>query len=646
MPQLLSPRLPGVAVLRPEATGPEYTRWKRGVKSAFVAKGTWGHCDGTQPMPMPEAGPNFFSPASSPTNPQPQLLEERRAWVKKDRDVKLDIFLSVADDIKLEIFEVGPPLPPSALNAQQMLAALDERFGTFKFEEYHHVFCHFLNLHIDQYSNIEEFNAEFQATLEDLLDHGHPMSNIQACSAYFSKLRCTQNPWVAAKLKEWDAQGSELQLADLMRESPPWSIIRPLTMSSKPASDTVPDSIPEESLEDTPAHSDGEDTPSEHSEVATLSSRSSHSRNPSESTQKSQEITVHASYEDLTELQAFPTVPTTILTAAAISKRASDVSKFALEPLPPINRPLPPIPSKAATTPATRARSTSPIQAKRPSSPKTSLDLPTGISARSNTSLTLEMTHPVLRPSTPTPGTPPPSFLAAASSPALGQSQSDIHPALRNASPTPTQGPFPGTPTIATSAASPTTHIFSAMRARTPSPKMLQGQFLTPKKISIHQTSSTPDLHQRLVETTHTTVYTPSTSSENLTTPLSSSPQPPPQTKSLLRVESSSSSVLSLPLQGAMMPEYKDTTITVTNTDAEADAEKNRESEEEKKEKEPKNAVMSKIEAAKARFEGLGGSPPRNLAVAALSEEDRKGRKRSWSIKARLSARHGVKEII
>ncbi|PVI04531.1 hypothetical protein DM02DRAFT_503228, partial [Periconia macrospinosa] len=152
-------------------------------------------------MPMPEAGPNFFSPAS-PTNPQPELLEQRKTWVKKDRDVKLDLFLSVSDDIKLDVFDVGPPLPPVAMTAKEMMEALDERFAEFKFEDYHHVFCHFLNLHIDQYSTIEDFNAEYQATLNDLLDHGHPMSNIQACSAYFSKLRCTQNPWVLRKLKE------------------------------------------------------------------------------------------------------------------------------------------------------------------------------------------------------------------------------------------------------------------------------------------------------------------------------------------------------------------------------------------------------------------------------------------------------------
>jgi len=129
-----------------------------------------------------------------------------------------------------DVLEVGPPLPPSSMNAQEMLQTLDERFAVFKFEAYHHAFCHFLNLHIDQFPSLQEFNQEFTSTLEDLLDHGHPLSNIQACSAYFSKLRCTQNPWVAKKLAEWDAQDTEAQCSDLMKESPLWSIIRPLTM--------------------------------------------------------------------------------------------------------------------------------------------------------------------------------------------------------------------------------------------------------------------------------------------------------------------------------------------------------------------------------------------------------------------------------
>ncbi|KAF1980041.1 hypothetical protein BU23DRAFT_444181, partial [Bimuria novae-zelandiae CBS 107.79] len=290
-----SPRLPGVVILRAEATGPEYARWKREIKSAFTAKGTWGYCDGSIKMPMPGAGPNFFSPVSQP-DMQNTLLEDRRAWVKKDREVKLDIFLSVSDDIKIEVFEVGPPLPPSAMTAKEMLEALDEHYSGFKFEDYHHVFCHFLNLHIDQYTNIAEFNAEFQATLDDLLDHGYPLSNMQACSAYFSKLRCTQNPWVATQIKAWDDRQDEPELAKLMATSPPWSIIRPLTMSTKASShNLVPASIPEEPLLDTPPHSDEEYSPSEHSVSTVSSSKPSHSRDASSSTQGSQEITIHAS---------------------------------------------------------------------------------------------------------------------------------------------------------------------------------------------------------------------------------------------------------------------------------------------------------------------------------------------------------------
>ncbi|KAF2201549.1 hypothetical protein GQ43DRAFT_371187, partial [Delitschia confertaspora ATCC 74209] len=226
----MSPRLPGVSILSPEATGAQYRRWRRNVQMGFTAKGTWGHCDGTSPMPMPERiAPSENTIPTNASETQPSLLEERRAWVKKDRDVKLDIFLSVSDDIKLDVFEVGPPLPPSAMTAKEMLDALDEHFDSFKFEDYHHVFCHFLNLHIDHYTSLEEFNAEFLATVEDLADHGFPLHNAQACSAYFSKLRCTQNPWVAKKIKEWDTLSTPPQLTDLFKEVPPWMIIRPLT---------------------------------------------------------------------------------------------------------------------------------------------------------------------------------------------------------------------------------------------------------------------------------------------------------------------------------------------------------------------------------------------------------------------------------
>jgi hypothetical protein len=198
MLQLTSPRLPGVPVLQLQFTGPEYSRWRRSIKYALEAKGTWKYCNGKCPMPMPAT-----SPTISTTILQPSLLEERRDWVKHDREVKLDIFLSLAEEVMLDIFEVGPPLPPSNMNAQEMLEALEERFAVFRFEGYHHAFCYFLNLHIDQYSCIEDFNQEFLMTLEDLLDHGHPLSNVQACSAYFSKMRCTQNPWVAKKLEDW-----------------------------------------------------------------------------------------------------------------------------------------------------------------------------------------------------------------------------------------------------------------------------------------------------------------------------------------------------------------------------------------------------------------------------------------------------------
>ncbi|KAF1843319.1 uncharacterized protein K460DRAFT_290535, partial [Cucurbitaria berberidis CBS 394.84] len=241
---------------------------------------------------MPEAGPN------STTNIQPSLLEERRAWVRRDREVKLDIFLSLADEVMQEVFEVGPPLPPSNLNAREMLKALDEQFVEFQFAPYHHAFCHFLNLHIDQYATIDAFNTEFSATLEDLLDHGQPLSNAQACSAYFSKLRCTQNPWVAKKLQEWDAQSSEPELVDLMGESPPWSFVRPLVTKSSQSFHVV--SIPEESLENSSVHSES-DAASEPSNASTVSSTTSQSRHTSSTTTHSQEITVQASTGDIVE---------------------------------------------------------------------------------------------------------------------------------------------------------------------------------------------------------------------------------------------------------------------------------------------------------------------------------------------------------
>lgn len=314
MPQNTSTRLPGVPQLQLHFTGPEYSRWRRSIKFALQAKGTWKYCNGNCSMPMPEAA--AASPSSAPSDLQPSLLDERRDWVRHDREAKLDIFLSLSEDVMQDVLEVGPPLPPSSMNAQEMLQTLDERFAVFKFEAYHHAFCHFLNLHIDQFPSLQEFNQEFTSTLEDLLDHGHPLSNIQACSAYFSKLRCTQNPWVAKKLAEWDAQDTEAQCSDLMKESPLWSIIRPLTMK---ASQTFQvESIPEEHLEDSSA-SDS-DTPLEDSDTSTTSSVSIHSRQNSKAaidishapdvknerkesvfSTRSQEITISANSGDIAE---------------------------------------------------------------------------------------------------------------------------------------------------------------------------------------------------------------------------------------------------------------------------------------------------------------------------------------------------------
>jgi hypothetical protein len=314
---LTSPRLPGISLLQAQSTSPEYSRWRRHIEYVLQSKGTWKYCNGRCTMPMPEAGAT--SPTTKTTNIQPSLLQERRSWVKCDREVKLDIFLSLSEEVMQEVFEVGPPLPPSNLNAQQMLQALDEHFAIFKFEAYHHVFCHFLNLHIDQYPSIEDFNQEFLATLEDLLDHGHPLSNIQACSAYFSKLRCTQNPWVAQKLEEWDAQTGEIECIDLLKDSPPWSIIRPL--ATKPSQNFHVESIPEEYL-DNSSTSDNE-VRSIETIATTASTRSLHSRSSSGSTFQSarsqesrpqrpestttghsQEITIHASSEDIAEMDA------------------------------------------------------------------------------------------------------------------------------------------------------------------------------------------------------------------------------------------------------------------------------------------------------------------------------------------------------
>jgi hypothetical protein len=443
MLQLTSPRLPGVPVLQLQYTGPEYSRWRRSIKYALEAKGTWKYCNGKCPMPMPATSPTISSAVL-----QPSLLEERRDWVKHDREVKLDIFLSLAEEVMLDVFEVGPPLPPSNLNAQEMMEALEDRFAVFRFESYHHAFCHFLNLHIDQFSCIEDFNQEFLITLEDLLDHGHPLSNVQACSAYFSKMRCTQNPWVAKKLEDWEQTG-EMGCIELLKEAPPWAIIRPL--ATKSSQNFSAESIPEEYLEDSSA-SDS-DLPSDKSDASTISSISSHSRHisdiPAETVQpkeviperqesvlttRSQEITIIASPGVMSETKPQAThKQLEQLSTSAIPERGSSkhqvpgtplcddpaaplpewlVSKksVARRPVPaPQNRPLPPLPVQAQQNGANESGSHS-----------TSSNISTASKSPSQTSLKLETVHPTLRPSTPTPPT-------------------EVHPALRTESSHPTE---------------------------------------------------------------------------------------------------------------------------------------------------------------------------------------------------------------
>jgi hypothetical protein len=407
MLQLTSPRLPGVPVLQLQFTSPEYSRWRRSIKYALEAKGTWKYCNGKCPMPMPAT-----SPTISTTILQPSLLEERRDWVKHDREVKLDIFLSLAEEVMLEIFEVGPPLPPSNMNAQEMLEALEERFAVFRFEGYHHAFCHFLNLHIDQYSCIEDFNQEFLMTLEDLLDHGHPLSNVQACSAYFSKMRCTQNPWVAKKLEEWEQTG-EMDCIELLKEAPPWAIIRPL--ATKSSQNFRAESIPEEYLEDS---SDSDSDPSDKSDASTVSSMSLHSRHVSDMTvqtvqpkravperlssfmtTRSQEITIIASPGVIGEpdLDQLPIIP----------ERGSSKNQVAGTSL--SDEPTAPLPEWLVSKKSIARR---PVPA--PQVPES-----TAFKKSSQTSLKLETTHPTLRPSTPT----------------------DVHPALRSEPSHPTNQP-------------------------------------------------------------------------------------------------------------------------------------------------------------------------------------------------------------
>lgn len=602
-------------------------------------------------MPMPEAGPNFFSPAS-PTNPQPQLLEQRKSWVKKDRDVKLDIFLSVSDDIKLEVFDVGPPLPPVSLTAKDMMELMDDRFAEFKFEDYHHVFCHFLNLHVDQYNTIEDFNAEYQATLNDLLDHGHPMSNVQACSAYFSKMRCTQNPWVLRKLKEWDGLELEPQLEHLMQQSPPWSVVKPVSGHGKPSSShhSLPDSIPEEHLEDTPHHSDGEYTPSEHSVSSSASSRSSHysqktyqtyqhSRDISIQTTRSQEITIHASYDDITDLSSFPMAPISMTPYTNIPKRGSSMANLASLPAPPpINRPLPPLPPNASPAPSERSDSPQPSITKSIESGKSVKKVQLPILPSYTYTGNNESIHPALRSTTPR------------SVPEENQSQADIHPAFRSASPAlSTPGTPPRTVETILTVPSPSNHETSsaqsppiAMSPNMASPRFSAVMSLFPAPLSSKRpTSSRSALHPAPLRTTPSPAPT---SAEDLT--LHSPPG--------FHVSSANSSTMSLPLQGTPSPdrmdgpEFKDSLITEAGRYSGAAT--------------PPlpplsaaNVSMSKMEKARMKFEGgvgvnaRAGSPPRALnspALSHLSEDEKKNRKRSWNIKAKLSARHGIKEII
>jgi hypothetical protein len=289
-----SPRLPGVHILKLDSTGPEYSRWRRSLQFALASKDTWKYCNGALPMPMPKTRP---VPAISPEEAkdvQPSLLEERRSWVRQDREVKLDIFLSLAGDVMQDVFEVGPPLPPINYNAQEMLKALDERFHEFSFSGYHHAFCHFLNLHLDQYASIKDFNSEFKTVLEDLIDYGHPLSNTQACSAYLSKLRCTQNPGVAKKLEELDALSTEPEIHDLMRESLSWPCIRPLATKSSQAF-SVP-FISEEGPRDSLGHFQGD--PPGPSDTSTVSSTGSRSRQLSIKVSHPQGGATRASDED------------------------------------------------------------------------------------------------------------------------------------------------------------------------------------------------------------------------------------------------------------------------------------------------------------------------------------------------------------
>ncbi|OCK85993.1 hypothetical protein K432DRAFT_377095 [Lepidopterella palustris CBS 459.81] len=294
--KIMSPRLQGVQVLDLSCTPSQFQKWRRAVRTAMESDGSWAHCDGASNCPMPMPGDRY----SLRHDPQPQLLEERRAWVKKDRDVKLDLFLSLHDDIKMEVFDVGPPLPPTSMTAKDMMDALDDRFGRFEFEDYHHVYGRFLNLHLDDFITLDEFNAEYRAVLQEMDDFGHPLNNTQACSAYFSKLRCCQNPWVARKIKEWNSVDNSPRLEQLMKEAPAWLIIKPLSI--RPTQSALDFEAPNE-----------------------------------------EEITIHASAEALTGSSPPPKNP----------RRASKSSDVQNRPLPPLpNEITPPIsPNTSLTRP-------------------------------------------------------------------------------------------------------------------------------------------------------------------------------------------------------------------------------------------------------------------------------------------------------
>lgn len=494
MSTINSPRLPGLPILHASATGAEYSRWRRGLRFACETKGTWGFCDGTRPMPMPKTTSRSVSPRASNTV-QPTLLDERKTWVRQDREIKLDIFLSLSEEVMEEVLHVGPPLPPSNMNAQQMLAALDQRFNSFKFEDYHHAFCHFLNLHIDSYTSLEDFNFEFQTTLEDLRDYGHPLSNVQACSAYFSKLRCTQNPWVVKKLETWGAQTSTPLLEDLMKESIPFTF-KPASAHASP--NLKAESVPEELIEDTSSQSD-----TDRSSLSTASSPPNfHSRQTSNTTAittHSLEITIHASSEDLAQIDSLPRLPATRYDPAATSCQLSSKKSMPLmAPLPPMHRPLPPLPAHVLHA-SPRARSASPrIMVPSPKTIITSPKSSAKSSSATNTqqpqtpSLKLETIHPTLRPRSPTlldqkefgpkpapspitpcetklhpalrnPGSPPPPAQATEQAQAQAQTQTAIPP-LRVTPPLPTAPfssstasspptiPWPSTPDRPTSA--------------------------------------------------------------------------------------------------------------------------------------------------------------------------------------------------